>query len=140
MKGVISSINPDVKIIDINHNIPPGDIYKAAFQLYSSYKYFPEKTIFLAVVDPGVGTTRKAVLVKTDKYFFICPDNGLLTYILKENKAPIQVVELNNSKFFLKQKSNTFHGRDLFAPVAAYLSLEQEISRFGSLFPAKDLV
>jgi len=139
MKAVITSINKNVSIIDINHNIPQGDIKKAAYQLLASYKYFPEKTIFVIVIDPSVGTSRKAILLKTNKYYFIAPDNGLLTYILEDLKNEIcEIVEISNPNYILSNTSNTFHARDIFAPVSAHLSKEYNIKLFGNSI--KDIV
>lgn len=121
MKGVILSGNRNVRIIDITHEIEPQNIKSAGFTLYSCYRNFPEKTIFVAVVDPGVGSTRKAIAVETENYVFLAPDNGLLSFIF--NKAEnFRVYELTNEEFFLPNISRTFHGRDIFAPVAAHLS------------------
>jgi len=129
-KGVIKSINPDVEIVDITHNIKSHSISDGAFVLYNAYSYFPEKTIFIAVVDPGVGSSRKMILIKTKKYFFIAPDNGLLTYIIKENPK-CEIISIENKKYFLSEVSSTFHGRDIFSPVAAYLSKDYKIEKFG---------
>ncbi|MGC2238232.1 MAG: SAM-dependent chlorinase/fluorinase [Pyrinomonadaceae bacterium] len=122
MKGVILSINPNAKIVDITHEIPPQDIRAAAFTLRACCKDFPEKTIFVAVVDPGVGSNRKAILVETGRYYFIAPDNGLLSFISDKEKD-FRVFELANEKLFHHPISRTFHGRDIFAPVAAHLSV-----------------
>jgi S-adenosyl-L-methionine hydrolase (adenosine-forming) len=130
MKGVILSINEEAKIIDLTHEIEPQNIKSAGFILASCYRDFPPKTIFVAVVDPGVGSARRAVLVKTEDYFFIAPDNGLLSFIF-ENEPACEVFELTNSKFFRSEISRTFHGRDLFAPAAAWLSTGIEQSQFG---------
>ena len=121
MKGVISSINENAKIIDITHEIEPQNIASAGFTLRACYKDFPKKTIFVAVVDPGVGSNRRAILVETDDYFFIAPDNGLLSFVFIESEN-YRVFELTNGKFFAQNVSATFHGRDIFAPVAAHLS------------------
>jgi len=128
MKGAILSINADAKIIDITHEIPPQDVKTAAFTLQACYANFPEKTIFVAVVDPGVGSNRKAILVETEKYFFIAPDNGLLSFVFDERAS---VFELTNKKYFAGNISRTFHGRDVFAPVAAHLSNGVEPNDFG---------
>lgn len=121
MKGVILSINPNVQIVDITHEIEAQNINAAKFTLQACYKNFPEKTIFVAVVDPGVGSNRRAILVETDEYFFVAPDNGLLSFIFNET-VNFKVYELTNEKFFAENISRTFHGRDVFAPVAAHLS------------------
>lgn len=131
MKGVILSINPNVKIVDITHEIEPQNIKSADFTLRACYKDFPAKTIFVAVVDPGVGSKRRAVLVETKDYFFIAPDNGLLSFVFDEAKE-FRVFELTNRKFFADRISTTFHGRDVFAPVAAHLSKDIKPNEFGA--------
>jgi S-adenosylmethionine hydrolase len=132
MKGAILSINPGAKIIDITHEIPPQDIKTAAFTLQACCTDFPAETIFVAVVDPGVGSNRKAILVETEKYFFIAPDNGLLSFVFDERAS---VFELTNEKFFRQTLSRTFHGRDVFAPVAAHLSNGVRPNKFGRETP-----
>lgn len=131
MKGVILSINENANIIDISHEIEPQNVLSASFVLESCYKNFPPKTIFVAVVDPGVGSDRKAVLVETENYYFIAPDNGLLSFVY-ENEKNFRVFELTNRKFFADNISNTFHGRDIFAPVAAHLSKGVKPASFGA--------
>ena len=131
MKGVITGINPLANIIDICHNIPPQDVFNAAYLLYTSYKYFPRGTIHVAVVDPGVGSRRNIVCVETKNYFFLVPDNGLLSFIVQEEK-PKSIIRVTNSKYFLPSPSNTFHGRDVFAPVAAHLSLGVKPQQLGN--------
>lgn len=131
MKAVIKSINPDADIIDITHGIESQNILQAAWVLYESYSYFPQNTIFISVVDPGVGSERKNILVKTEKYYFLAPDNGLLTYIINNEKIE-KVISIENSRLFLKNVSSTFHGRDIFAPIGAYLSFNKlELKEFG---------
>lgn len=130
MKAVILKVNPRVKILDICHGVLPQDISEAAFLLASSFKYFPRGTVHLIVVDPKVGSRRKAVVVKTRNYFFVAPDNGVLSLALQKEK-PLKIVEIKNSKYFLKPVSATFHGRDIFAPVAAHLTCGREINNFG---------
>jgi hypothetical protein len=130
LKAVLLKINPNVKIIDICHEIPAQDIIWAGILLKNSYYFFPEGTIFLCVVDPGVGTKRKIIIVKTKNYYFISPDNGLLTEVLKREKS-VKIVEVKNKKYFLKEISSTFHGRDIMAPVAGYLSKRIKLSNFG---------
>jgi S-adenosyl-L-methionine hydrolase (adenosine-forming) len=131
MKGVIYSINETAKIVDITHEISPQDVASAGFTLQACYRDFPPKTIFVTVVDPGVGSSRRAILVETKNYFFIAPDNGLLSRVLKA-EADFRVFELTNKKFFAERVSRTFHGRDVFAPVAAYLSRGIAPDTFGS--------
>jgi S-adenosylmethionine hydrolase len=131
MKGVILRINPQCTLIDITHHVRPQDIREGAFVLSNACAFFPKGTIHLAVVDPGVGSRRNPVLIQTDRYFFVGPDNGLFTLALKRERVK-KVVALKNSKFFLSRISTTFHGRDLFAPVAAYLSLGVRPGEFGN--------
>ena len=130
MKGVIAGINPFANIIDICHSIHPQDIFSGAYLLYTSYKYFPRKTIHVAVVDPGVGSRRDIICVETKDYFFLVPDNGLLSFII-QNEKPKSIFRITNNKYFLPSPSNTFHGRDVFAPVAAHLSLGVKPQQLG---------
>lgn len=131
MKGVMLNINPQVQIVDITHTISPQDIHGAAFLIDSAYRYFPTGTIHVIVVDPGVGSERRAIVCQTETAYFVCPDNGILTHIL-HNEGHIRTVVLENSAYFLPQVSNTFHGRDIFAPVAAHLSHGVPIDKLGS--------
>lgn len=130
MKGVILSINPDVNIVDISHCIRPYNIVEAAFVIAESYKYFPKKTINVVVVDPGVGTKRRPILLATDHHYFIGPDNGVFTKIYQEYDK-VSVIHVNSEHYFLKDMSTTFHGRDIFAPVAGWLSRGIDITKFG---------
>jgi len=130
MKGVIKSINPSIELLDISHDITPFSIREGAFVLKRCYSYFPAKTIFLAVIDPSVGSERNAILLVTDQHYFIAPDNGLLSYIAQEHNSH-HVYQLTNKEYHLSVVSHTFHGRDLFASVAAHLSLNFIPSRFG---------
>jgi len=130
MKGVIKSICKDAEIIDFSHQVRPYRVEEAGFLLLSGYKYFPQGTIFVIVVDPGVGGKRKIVLVKTKDYFFLAPDNGVLSWVLKKEKA-IKTIEVKNEKYFLKPVSKTFHGRDIFAPVAGWLAKGEKTENFG---------
>ena len=142
MKGVILSINPNAQIVDLTHAIPPQDIYEAAFSIYAAYNYFPKGTIHIIVVDPGVGSDRQAIVCQTDSAFFVCPDNGVLSYLLhsveNEGEQPIDSVAIQNSTYYLSEVSNTFHGRDIFAPVAAHLSLGVLLNDIGP--PVQTLV
>lgn len=124
------SINSEAKVIDLTHEVEPQNIKSAGYLLASCYQNFPPKTIFVAIVDPGVGSNRRAILVKTENYFFLAPDNGLLSFIF-ETETAFRVFELTNASFFLSQVSRTFHGRDVFAPVAAWLSKGIEPNQFG---------
>jgi S-adenosylmethionine hydrolase len=130
MKGTILRINPSCTFIDITHHVNPHDIEEGAFILANAYSSFPKGTIHLSVIDPGVGGPREPLLIVTTNYFFVGPDNGLFTLILKREKLK-NVVTPTNQKFFLPHVSNTFHGRDLFAPVAAHLSLGVKPEKFG---------
>lgn len=121
MKGVILSLNAEATIVDITHEIPPQDIAAAGFNLFACYKNFPRGTVHVAVVDPGVGSDRRAILAVTDEHYFIAPDNGLLSLIFGAEPG-IKVFELNKDRFFNHPVSRTFHGRDIFAPVAGWLS------------------
>jgi len=130
MKGVIYNINPEARIVDLCHNIKPQNVREAMFLLSYSYKYFPEKTIFAVVVDPGVGSNRKILVVKTKKYFFVAPDNGVLSFLSKNEIE--KIINVKEEKYFLKPLSNTFHGRDIFSPVSAYISKGERIENFGN--------
>jgi len=131
-KGVILSINPQVTIVDISHSVEPQNIRQAAFLLSTTHHYFPKGTIHVAVVDPGVGTERKAVLLVTPRGFFIAPDNGLLSYIVDETPVDeLQAYAITNTGYFLSPVSDTFHARDVFAPVAAHLSRGMSPQEFG---------
>ncbi len=129
MKGVIKKINKNADIIDITHLIPPQNIKFAYFILKYSYKHFPENTVFLTVVDPGVGSNRQAIAIEYNNYYFVGPDNGIFSFI-PPNKATI--INLTNKQFYYAQNtSNTFHGRDIFAPIAAYVDKGVNLSKLG---------
>lgn len=130
MKGVILGINPAVRIIDISHQIDSQDIREAAFVLKLAYRYFPKNTIHVVVVDPGVGSGRRPIVVVTPDYYFIGPDNGVFSYIYKE-EGSIKVVEISAEHYYLQSPGSTFHGRDIFAPVAGWLSRGIEANNFG---------
>jgi S-adenosyl-L-methionine hydrolase (adenosine-forming) len=130
MKGVILGINPSVTIADLCHNISPQNILEAAFALETSFKFFPHKTIHVVVVDPGVGSMRRPILVATDYHYFIGPDNGVFSRIYPLTES-LTVIHITSEHYFLPQKSATFHGRDIFAPVAAWLSRGIDIVNFG---------
>ncbi len=132
MKGVILTINPHATIVDLSHHVPPHSIEDAAYLLKSSYRYFPEGTVHVAVVDPGVGSARRPLIAKSEHYFFLAPDNGLLTPILTED-GEMEVREIENSDFRLTSPGHTFDGRDLFAPAAAWLTRQQPFASFGRL-------
>lgn len=130
MKGVILTINPTATIIDITHDIEKYNIRAAAFTLASATPYFPKGTVHLAVVDPSVGTKRRAILIQTKQGFFVGPDNGSLI-LAAENQGIEHIRQLTNPKFMLPKVSNTFHGRDVFAPAAAHLDKGVEPCEFG---------
>jgi S-adenosylmethionine hydrolase len=121
MKGVIYGINAAVDIVDLTHLIPAHDIYAAAFTLMGCYKDFPINTIHVVVVDPGVGSTRRPIMVMTDDYNFIGPDNGVFSYVYQREHVN-RIVHFTAGHYFRQPVSNTFHGRDVFAPCAAYVS------------------
>lgn len=130
MKGVILSINSEVNVVDITHNVDSHSIVPAAFIIKNSYKYFPKNTIHVVVIDPGVGSDRKAILVCFNNHFFIGPDNGVFSLIF-QSTSNCEVYQLENEKYFLENISSTFHGRDIFSPAAAYLSKEVAPNDFG---------
>ena len=140
MKGVILSINPKVTLVDISHSIKPQNILQAAFVLSTAYPFFPKETTHLVVVDPGVGTERKAIILETSLAYFVAPDNGVLSYVIqqtspksKEGKLgpEVEATALTKPEFWRATVSTTFHGRDIFAPVAALLSLGFTPTDFG---------
>lgn len=143
MKGVILSTNPEVNIVDITHSVEPQNVYQAAFILGYTYRYFPKKTVHVAVVDPGVGSERRGVILKTPSALFVAPDNGILSYVIDELSSAkgsvaqyspdlglvtlgkgFEVVAITEPRFWRQPVSTTFHGRDIFAPVAATLTLD----------------
>jgi S-adenosylmethionine hydrolase len=130
MKGVILGINPKVNVIDLTHEIPPGDIRAGAFALTAGSRFFPKNCVHVAVVDPGVGSARKALAIQTANFFFVGPDNGVLSWALAREEVKT-IISLENEKFFLPSASRTFHGRDIFAPVAAHLSRGVPLRKFG---------
>ncbi|NIR48869.1 SAM-dependent chlorinase/fluorinase [candidate division KSB1 bacterium] len=130
MKGVIYGINPDVKIVDISHDIEPQNTSEAAFVLRNSYRYFPDGTIHVIVVDPGVGSVRRILCVSANNQYFVAPDTGVLKYIYHECDD-VLVVNVSNRKYFLSFVSQTFHGRDIFSPVAAHLSRGVDMRELG---------
>jgi len=137
MKGVICEINPQAKVIDITHEIPAHDLLGGAFTIRACYEYYPLNTIHVVVVDPGVGSKRRPILVRTMNYYFIGPDNGVLSFIYDVEHIS-QVYELTATHYFRQPVSSTFHGRDIFASVAAYLSKVESSDDFGD--PIEDYV
>lgn len=130
MKGVILGINPDAQIVDISHDVLAHDILDGALVIGQAYKYFPAKTIHVVVVDPGVGTERRPVLVAGDQHYFIAPDNGVLSSVYDQSEA-LYVWHIISEHYFRQPVSKTFHGRDVFAPVAAWLSKSWQTPSFG---------
>lgn len=131
MKGVIFSIAPSARVIDLTHAVSPQNITQGAFLLGKSLPFFPDGSIFVAVVDPGVGTSRRAIAVETAKHIFLAPDNGLLTAVLQREEI-IRCVRITETCFMLPSVSSTFHGRDLFSPAAAHLASGIPVTRLGS--------
>jgi S-adenosylmethionine hydrolase len=130
MKGVIAGLAPAARVIDLTHEIPPQDVRSAAVALWMAYRSFPPRTVFVAVVDPGVGTRRRILAAETASGIFLAPDNGLLTLVLRE-APPRRVVAVTERRYWLPGVSATFHGRDVFAPVAARLARGLAVSRLG---------
>lgn len=131
VKGVILGINPRANIVDMSHEVQSWDIKQGAFLLMAHYNTFPKGTIFVVVIDPGVGTKRKAILVETvSGYYFLGPDNGVLSWALAGERIR-KVINVTNEVYFRKPVSSAFHGRDIFAPVAAYLSKGVPVTQFG---------
>ena len=130
MKGVIISINPDALLVDITHEIPAQDIEAAAFTIFAAYQSFPANAIHLAIVDPGVGSDRRPLVIRTPAGTFVGPDNGIFSYVL-EQAEQYEVFHVTAQKYFRAPLSNTFHGRDIFAPVAAQLSRGLRPKAFG---------
>lgn len=137
MKGVILGIDPVAEIVDLTHEVPPQDITSAAVILRSACGYFPEGTVHMAVVDPGVGTERRAIAARTRRHFLVGPDNGVLHPVL-DAEGGGKVVEIRHPRARLASLSRTFHGRDLFAPAAAHLSLGVPLEELGP--PLREIV
>ena len=137
MKGVIFGINPQARIVDLSHEVSAHSIEAAAYMLKASYSYFPDGTVHVAVVDPGVGTNRRPLLVTTSRYHFIAPDNGLLSYIYQDELG-VEVRAIENKQYRLDSEGATFDGRDVFAPAAAWLTKGQQPGSYGHL--VKDYV
>jgi len=130
MKGVILSINPEATVVDITHGVLAHDILDGALTIGQAYNYFPPRTIHVVVVDPGVGTPRRPILVASDQHYFVAPDNGVLSAVY-DNTEALYVWNITSEHYFRQPISNTFHGRDVFAPVAAWLSKSWQSSAFG---------
>ncbi len=132
MKGVIHSITPEVQCLDLTHGIPRGDVRAASFALRHCYKYFPSHTIFVCVVDPGVGGSRRPLIVSTEQHLFVGPDNGIFSGVY-ESEESFTAYEVTSDHYFRKPVSRTFHGRDIFAPVAGWLAKNIELWKFGDV-------
>ncbi|MGH7220894.1 MAG: SAM hydrolase/SAM-dependent halogenase family protein [Nitrospiraceae bacterium] len=130
MKGAILTINPHAILVDLSHHVPPHSVEDASYLLKSCYRYFPNGTVHVAVVDPGVGSARRAIMVKSARYFFLAPDNGVLSYIF-DDEQPVEVREINQRKFRRESPGCTFDGRDLFAPAAARLTKQEPFESYG---------
>lgn len=137
MKGVILGLNPTATLVDLSHEVPPQDILAGALILRSATPFFPPGTIHVVVVDPGVGSTRRALLVETSHAILLGPDNGILSLAAPANEVQ-RIIHLTNEQYFLPQPSQTFHGRDVFAPIAAHVSYGVALESFGESLPAME--
>ena len=137
LKGVILNISPEAQIVDICHDLRPYDVLDGAFAIAQAYRYFPPKTIHLVVVDPGVGSSRRPILVSAGNWHFVAPDNGVLS-LLYAREETVTVRHITANHYFREPVSQTFHARDVFAPVAAWLSRQVEPEKFGD--PIEDFV
>ncbi len=136
MKGVIHGIAPGVPVVDLSHEVPPQDVFQGAVLLGRHFTYFPGGTIFVCVVDPGVGTARRAIAAQCGPYFFVGPDNGLLTPMLlwaRGRGESLRVVNAKEPRYHLPRVSSVFHGRDIFAPVGAHLAAGVPLEALGPL-------
>lgn len=139
MKGVIAQVNPNLVIVDLTHQIPPQNLVVARFSLMSAYRYFPKGTVHVAVVDPGVGSARRAIALQTAEGFLVGPDNGIFSGILSQSPA-IAAVELTNPQYWNSPRpSATFHGRDIFAPVGAHLASGVSLAALGPVVAPESL-
>ncbi|HEY9167351.1 MAG TPA: SAM-dependent chlorinase/fluorinase [Candidatus Kryptonia bacterium] len=133
MKGVITGVNPVARIIDLTHSISRQSVPEAAFVLWASRRSFPDDAVFVCVVDPGVGSERKIICGEIDGQLFIAPDNGLLDFVVADGRSS-RFFEVSNKSFFRQEVSTTFHGRDIFAPVAGHISRGTRLTEFGESF------
>jgi hypothetical protein len=138
MKGVMYSINPDVRIVDVTHDITPFNIREAAIVTGLSYSHFPTRSVHLVVVDPGVGSSRRPVIVTTENHYFVGPDNGVFSMIYTLEEKSLTVTHITADHYFYQKESPTFQGRDYYAPVAAWLSKGIPVSNFGE--PIQDYI
>jgi hypothetical protein len=141
MKGVILTLSPSARVVDISHQIPSHQIDEASYVLGSCYRHFPDGTIYVCVVDPGVGSARRAILATTSRYCFLAPDNGLLSHVL-DQEQDVKIRQIEEERYRLLSEGATFDGRELFAPVAALLANGEPPSFFGPVIndPMKSLV
>jgi S-adenosylmethionine hydrolase len=130
MKGVILDIVPDAQIVDICHSVQSFDVLDGALTISQAYSYFPNRTVHVVVVDPGVGTARRPIVASCDKYHFVAPDNGVLSLVYAREER-MHVRHITSQHYFIQPVSNTFHARDIFSPVAAYLAKEVDSLKFG---------
>ena len=131
MRGVILSINPDARLVDISHRIRAGSILQASIMMHETFPFFPRGTVHVAVVDPGVGSDRRLIALEAEGHLFVGPDNGIFWPVIKDYKD-VKIIQLTETKYFLAQIRHTFHGRDVFAPVAAHLSLGEDLANMGN--------
>lgn len=139
MRGALLSVNPDATVVDITHHLPPHDIPQAAYCIFDAYAYFPSGTVHVVVVDPGVGSDRGIVAMAAGGHFFLAPDNGVLSRFADLEPPPV-CVDVRAERFFRASVSRTFHGRDIFAPVAAHLSKGVPLDLLGKEIPFERLV
>ncbi|MGB0563686.1 MAG: SAM hydrolase/SAM-dependent halogenase family protein [Spirulinaceae cyanobacterium] len=140
LKGAIAQIAPQSPVIDLTHQISPQDLWAAQFNLRNAYPYFPPQTVHLIVVDPGVGTERRGIVVQTSVGYFVAPDNGVLTPVLQQERI-LAAIALDRPQYWrTPEPSSTFHGRDIFAPIAAYLAIGKAIATLGSPIDPNGLV
>lgn len=138
MKGTIAQIDPELTTIDLTHQIPPQNLLAAKFALLNAYPYFPPDTVHIVVVDPGVGSSRRSIAVKLNNGYVVCPDNGLCSGVLDR---AISAVELTNTNYWrVPEPSSTFHGRDIFAPVGAYLAKGVPLTNFGKAIDLASII
>lgn len=130
MKGVILELAPEVEIVDISHAVQPFDVLDGALMISQAYSYFPSGTVHVVVVDPGVGTARRPITLTGDRHHFVAPDNGVLSLVY-DREERVSVRHVTAEHYFLQPRSNTFHGRDIFSPIAAYLAKGVDPARFG---------
>jgi S-adenosyl-L-methionine hydrolase (adenosine-forming) len=132
LKGVLLSIHPEIQIVDICHTVVPFDVLDGALCIGAAYKYFPARTVHMVIVDPGVGSARRPILVSANNQYFVAPDNGVLSMVY-ERENPVSVRHITSEHYFQRPVSETFHGRDIFAPVAAWLTKNWQSEAFGEV-------